>query len=164
MIDIKTIWSRDLGSGDWLIPDVAGAGSEIETAILISLFTDREALPDDAIPDGTGDPRGWIGDAGQQYKIGSRIWLLSRAKQTAETLRRASDYIAEALQWMIDDGVVTRFDVTAEWVRTSTLGAQISAHLPASAPTQGSNFPGSLVPSVVARIGIDFVLGVSPVY
>lgn len=152
MSDIKTIWSRDLGAGDWLIPDVAGVGSAIETAILISLFTDREALPDDAIPDGTGDPRGWIGDADQPYKIGSRIWLLSRAKKTTETLRRASDYITEALQWMIDDGAVTRFDVAVEWTRASTLGARVVAYLPASASSGGGDFGA-------VRAGFDFVLG-----
>lgn len=104
------------------------SGNDLETAILISLFTDREANPGDVIPDGTGDARGWVGDQDQDYQIGSRLWLLSRAKQTLETLQRASDYIAEALQWLIDDGVVARFDITVEWTRPSMLGARIVAY------------------------------------
>jgi phage gp46-like protein len=131
MTDTTTIWNRDLSRGDWAL---AGAdlqtGSDFESAILISLFTDREANPDDEIPDGTGDPRGWVGDQGQDYKIGSRLWLLARAKQTTETLQRASDYIAEALQWLLDDGVVARFDITVEWTRPAMLGARILAYQP----------------------------------
>ncbi len=104
------------------------SGNDLETAILISLFTDRRASPDDEIPDGTSDPRGWWGDLGADVPIGSRLWLLSRAKQTAETLQRANDYIIEALQWLIDDGVVVKFDVTVEWTDLSRLGARIVAH------------------------------------
>ncbi len=129
MSDTTTVWSRDFGRGDWILAGaVLQTGNDLETAILISLFTDREANPDDAIPDGTGDPRGWIGDEDQDYKIGSRLWLLSRSKQDAETLRKANDYIVEALQWLIDDGVVGRFDITTEWTAASTLGAKIVAY------------------------------------
>jgi phage gp46-like protein len=94
----------------------------------VSLFTDRMAAPDDVIPDGSNDPRGWWGDEGETTLIGSRLWLLQRAKQTTETLQRAYDYIAEALQWLIDDNVVARFDITVQWVRESFLGAQIVAY------------------------------------
>lgn len=108
MSDTATIWVRDLGRADWAMDGLAlQAGSDLETAIIISLFSDREANPDDVIPDGTRDPRGWIGDVDQpHYKVGSRMWLLDRAKQTTGTLRRANDYIAEALQWLIADRVV----------------------------------------------------------
>ncbi len=126
MSDIRTAWVSDMARGDWSVlgADLAD-GDDLETAILISLFSDRAANPDDVIPDGTDDPRGWIGDIGQPYNIGSRIWLLSRAKQTQETLRLANDYIAEALQWLIDDGVVARFDITTEWTRGGMLGAGV---------------------------------------
>lgn len=103
-------------------------GDDLATAILISLFTDRVANPDDVIPDGTSDPRGWWGDAGETTPIGSRLWLLTREKQTQETLQRAYDYIVEALQWLIDDGVVAKFDVLVEWTKTSELGAQVVAY------------------------------------
>lgn len=120
---------RDMARGDWSHDNASlASGDDLETAILISLFSDREASSDDVILDGTGDPRGWVGDVDQDYKIGSRLWLLERAKQTQETLRLASDYIAEALQWLIDDGVVARFDITVEWTRASVLGANLVAY------------------------------------
>jgi phage gp46-like protein len=128
MADITTVWDVMRSRGDWVI---SGAdllsGDDLSSAILISAFTDRTALPDDAIPDGTTDPRGWWGDISQLYPIGSRLWLLDRAKQTNETLRRAYDYLTECLQWLIDDGVVARFDIQVEWTRQSMLGALIIA-------------------------------------
>ena len=45
--------------------------------------------------------------------IGSRLWLLRRSKLIEnETVRLAEEYIREALQWMIDDGLVLSIDVT----------------------------------------------------
>lgn len=129
MSDTTTTWVPMAGRGDWTLDgaDLA-SGDDLETAVLISLFTDREANLDDAIPDGTGDPRGWIGDADQLYKIGSRLWLLERAKQTTETLTKAKGYITEALQWLIDDGVVAKFDIYVEWTKASQLGAKVVAY------------------------------------
>jgi phage gp46-like protein len=129
MSDTTTSWIPALGRGDWALNGAQlQAGSDLQSAVLISLFTDREAEPDDVIPDGTMNPRGWWGDAGQPYKIGSRLWLLSRAKQSKDTLDRANKYIAEALKWFLDDGVVARFDITTEWTRSSQLGAKVVAY------------------------------------
>lgn len=129
MADISTTWQPTTGRGDWSMSGaLLTSGNDLETAILISLFTDRQAAPDDEIPDGTSDPRGWWGDLDSDTHIGSRLWLLSRAKQTTETLQRANDYIVEALQWLIDDGVVAKFDITVEWTALSQLGAKIVAH------------------------------------
>jgi phage gp46-like protein len=135
MSDNLTTWVPALGRGDWLLSGAQlAAGGDLQTAILISIFSDRAANPDDVIPDGSGDPRGWVGDLDQDYPIGSRLWLLSRAKQTGETLARAQDYIAEALQWLIDDGVVAKFDILVEWTRASQLGANVIAY-----KTDGTN-------------------------
>jgi phage gp46-like protein len=142
MADITTFWVPDQSAGDWLLQgaDLAD-GNDLATAILISAFTDRTANPDDVIPDNTGDPRGWWADMAvsgpqlsfasgnaQPVPIGSRLWLLSRAKQNDDTLQRAYDYLTECLQWMLDDGVVAAFDVLVQWQRRSFLGAQITAH------------------------------------
>ena len=126
MPDISLIWDVDNSRGDWqLSGPVLVTGNDLVSATLISLFTDRIANPDDVIPDGTDDPRGWWGDLGEDRPIGSRLWLLSRAKQTQETLNNAVDYAREALEWFIDDGVAARIDVFAQWVRTSFLGLQV---------------------------------------
>ncbi|URF02785.1 phage GP46 family protein [Cupriavidus campinensis] len=126
MSDITTVWSVERSQGDWLLsgPDLM-SGSDLATAVLLSVFTDRTANPYDTIPDGTGDPRGWWGDQGETVPIGSRLWLLDRAKQNDDTLTRAHDYLTEGLQWLIDDGVAARVDVLVEWTRTSMLGANI---------------------------------------
>lgn len=129
MADTATYWDTAQNRGDWQMSGpLLTAGDEIQTAMLISLFTDRMAEDGDVIPDGTGDPRGWWGDDGSTVKIGSRLWLLQREKQTQETLQRAYDYINEALQWLLDDGVVAKFDVLVEWTRTGQLGAQVVAY------------------------------------
>ena len=124
MSDIATIWSGT--RGDWLQtgPTLA-SGSDLETAVLISLFTDRAALPDDTIPDGTGDPRGWWADD-PTVPIGSRLWLIYRAKRTPEVLLDAQDYCTEALQWLIDDGVAADVEVYCEWQVTNRLGIQVT--------------------------------------
>ena len=113
MPDIATVWGADLLSGDWAM---AGAdllsGDDLQTAVAISLGTDRTADPDDLIPDGSGDPRGWVGDADSDVAIGSKLWLLSRSALTDATLVAARDVILQALQWLLDDGVVSTTEVT----------------------------------------------------
>jgi phage gp46-like protein len=129
MADATISWDAANNRGDWSMSGpILTTGNDLETAIIISLFSDRMAQPDDVIPDGSNDPRGWWAD--DTVPIGSRLWLLRRAKQTKDTLQKAYDYIAEALQWMIDDGVVGRFDISVQWVRAGVLGAQITAYKP----------------------------------
>jgi phage gp46-like protein len=131
MTDTTTLWHVERAHGDWLLVGPALlAGDDLATAILISIFTDRLARAEDVIPDGSTDRRGWWGDTDARYPIGSRLWLLDRAKQTDATLMRARDYVVEALQWLIDDGVVASFDIHVEWTRASFLGVQVIAHQP----------------------------------
>lgn len=117
--DIRTVWDIQNARGDWQLSGAdLLAGDDLATAVLISFFTDRLANEDDVIPDGTADRRGWWGDAGQDIPIGSRLWLLERAKLTPDTARQAEDYGREALQWMIADKVVARYEVAARVVST----------------------------------------------
>jgi phage gp46-like protein len=91
-------------------------------AVVISLFTWRRAKADDLLP---GDQRmGWWGDnfaAVPGDQIGSRLWLLSRAKLVPETLARAKEYAEEALAWLVQDGVAARVEVQAERQGLQTL-------------------------------------------
>lgn len=129
MADISTVWDIVNGVGDYVLSGASlQSGNDLATAILISTFTDRLAADDDVIPDGSNDPRGWPGDLGQPYRIGSRMWLLERRKApTQQTLDDAFDYLTEAYQWMIDDGVVARFDITTEWTQPGMLGVRVVA-------------------------------------
>jgi phage gp46-like protein len=84
-------------------------------AVIISLFTWRRANPDDIVE---GLRMGWWGDVAEppevNDKIGSRLWLLSRAKILPETFIKARQYGVEALQWLIEDGVASKVEVITE--------------------------------------------------
>lgn len=112
----------------------------LESAVLISLLTDRRANPDDALPDDDGrvkaipaDRRGWCGDAlsedDNDDRIGSRLWLLVREKQTEETRRRAIHYANEALEWLIEDGIASTIEIEAEWEGIGRLNMLITIYL-----------------------------------
>lgn len=91
----------------------------LETAVIISLFTDRRATPEQIPTDYPQDDlRGYWGDIAQALasdQTGSLLWLLAREKQLPQTLSRAQQYCREALAWMIEDKVATRIEVAASF-------------------------------------------------
>jgi phage gp46-like protein len=118
MTDVRFIWSNETQSADIAMdgPDLA-TDDGLETAVLMSLETDAPAGPDDKIPDGSDDGRGWWGDAFQDVEgdvDGSHYWLLSREKLTSEALLRAQSYAEAALAWFVKDGVASRVTATVE--------------------------------------------------
>ncbi len=126
---------------DGKIIDFAYGENGLETdntlysAILVSLLTDRRALPDDKIPDDNGLPspippnrRGWAGDALAAQagdRIGSRLWLLQREKDTEETRQRAITYTNEALQWLVEDGHAKTVAVEAAWNKAEAIHGRL---------------------------------------
>lgn len=127
MSDLRTVW-RDLG-GDWLVAGPSLAEDDgLETAVVLSLFTDRVAAEGDAAVEPTAR-RGWWGDAYPEVagdQIGSRLWQLAREKQLPAVLARAELYAKEALQWLVDDGVASSVTVQAEVVRQGVLGLLVT--------------------------------------
>ncbi|HHH0268540.1 TPA: phage GP46 family protein, partial [Yersinia enterocolitica] len=89
------------------------------------------ARSDDAI-DGD-DRRGWWGDTGSEYPIGSRLWLLRREKLTTKVALKAEDYANEALAWLVDDGVVTAISTNAQIVFPNRINLIINYQQPAKA-------------------------------
>ena len=89
------------------------ARASLARSVEISLLSWRLAAPDDDVDNGRR--YGYWGDAFPPKAgalVGSRLWLLRRAKLiTRETLVKAEEYIREALQWMLDDSVVSKIDV-----------------------------------------------------
>jgi hypothetical protein len=52
--------------------------------------------------------------------IGSRLWLLHRTKSDNTLPARARGYILEALQWLLDGGVVGGVDATCFFLPNAT--------------------------------------------
>lgn len=125
--DINTGFDLNLKNGD------LESDEGLETAVAISLFTDRR-ISDEQLPQGTKDKKGWWGDLFAEIdkdKIGSRLWLLAREKRTTEVLRKAEDYAKEALNWLIEDGVGTSIIATASYNENKFLLLAIEIAKPA---------------------------------
>lgn len=135
MADIRTVWDSDTQGGDWVI--VGGAfdsSSDLETAVLLSLFTWARASEDDELPYKGADRKGWWGNLDGEAlhgmrELGSKLWLLARRTQTEETRQDAIRYAAEALKWMKDMALVARIDVDAQWVALGQKAANKSGFL-----------------------------------
>ena len=131
MSDISSFWNVDQMYTDWLeSPGALVSGYDLQTAILNSLFTDRLARADDNYED--SDRRGWWGDSGNEHQLGSRLWLLRREKLTGDVARRAEEYAQEALKWMVDDGVVSKTESTAQIIWPNRLNLVIRYFTPDS--------------------------------
>lgn len=136
--DISLTWNVKVGAADFSIVknDLATDGG-LETAIMLSLFTDRRAEAGDVLPVGQTDRRGWWGDAFpvvEGDRIGSRLWLLARSKRSQEVVDRAKEYATEALQWLVDDLVASRVDVESAIMGDGILGIGVTVYRPSVDP------------------------------
>lgn len=135
MGDITIAWNPVLGYGDWTMfgADLL-SGNDLATAVLVSICTDRLASSDftPPPPGNTRDRRGWWGDTYSTSQIGSRLWQLERAikSNSGLLLALAQDYTAEALQWLLDDGVVGSLNIVAQWQNLTFLALSITATMP----------------------------------
>lgn len=104
---------------------------DLNSLITLYLLTRREARPDDDLQDPT-DRGGWWGDAypdTEGYKVGSRLWTLTgRGLPTALAL--APDMVTEALQPLVDLGVLSGVEVQAERVGPGVMGLLVRPVLP----------------------------------
>lgn len=128
MADIRTSWEGQIGT--WLVEGGDLASDDgLQTAVAISLFTDALCSADEAAAASAPTRRGWWGDAFADVPgdlIGSRLWLLAREKRLPAVMERARQYAAEALQWLVDDGVAESIEVQAERVGADILALGIT--------------------------------------
>lgn len=101
----------------------------VETALIVSLFSDRRAASDEV-----SDPlkrRGWIGNQVAEVpgdNFGSGLWLYDQSRldpQSANGLRLEA---MQALEWMIDEGLATDVEAAVEAVqgrRTTILAVDL---------------------------------------
>ncbi len=88
---------------------------DLDSAVIISLFTWARAAAGEV--DENAPRFGWFGDkidADSTDSTGSKLYLLKRKKITNQTIMDAREYIEQALQWMIEDGVATEINAEVE--------------------------------------------------
>jgi len=129
-------------SVDWLL---RGDGTlddteSLATSVIVALGTDRLADRNDVLPDpDSTDRRGWWGDLDAEeiwrgWPIGTRLWLLRRAKITGpeafegSTLVRIEHYIREAIQPFIDLKAASRMSVQVQRVDRQRIDALIQLY------------------------------------
>lgn len=121
LLDPDLVWDGFVGDlaitslADPVNPGGLRSGQALATAVLICLMTDRRV---DATELRDGDVnRGWPGDGFDlqpgETPLGSKLWLLRRRALTPGIEIVAQDYAREALQTLVDQGAVVRWDVTA---------------------------------------------------
>jgi len=101
------------------------------TAMLLSVGLDRRASPDDPLPRGRelylsqagidvrrGSPCDVLDGTGA--RIGSKCWLLDRAKETEETRLLYQMWLEQALEW-VGDETGRPAEITVTWVQPQTL-------------------------------------------
>jgi len=135
MGDIRIVFDPATGTGDFAMAGRGLAtGNELETAILISLFTDGQADPGDIVFD--ADPRGVWFDAYSALedpalpviandRIGSKLWQVFNMPRAQSTLNWMRDEILRCLNWMKIDGVASSIEVFPRFTGSGGVGAQI---------------------------------------
>jgi phage gp46-like protein len=135
---------------------------QLATAVNLALNTDAVAASTDILPDPrSSDLRGWWGDLDAKkiwggWPIGSKLWLLTRAKivgpgaSEGPTVIRVKNYIMTALQPFIDNRICSNVTVDVATNRLNQITAAITIYRgPKSAiqlnfdPLWAEVFPGA---------------------
>ncbi len=127
-MDLAIAWDAARFRGDWVVGagDLA-IGSDLESAVLISLFSDARAAPGFVPTDGSSDLRGWWGDFYEPTVLGSQLWQLNRAVKADGNalLNQVAGTCRASLQWLISDGVVASVAVTTSWLTPQAMAIGI---------------------------------------
>ena len=132
MTDLRLTWNSRQNAGDICVVGAdLQADDGLDTAILVSLFTDARVRADE-LPPGHSWRRGFWGDAieDEPDTTGSKLWLLRREKATQDVLVRARGYVREALQWMLRDGVAVAVNVDTFYRPPGTMNIQVEVVTP----------------------------------
>jgi len=131
-MDIKLVYDEQFFMGDLeLIAHELAIDTSLETAVFISLFTDKRALVNNELQ------KGWWADSYADIKgdeIGSKLWLLSREKVMPIVKVKAKEYSEQALVWLKEDGLVKDFKVEIIMLRNDALKIKVTLFL-----SNGSN-------------------------
>ena len=134
MTDLRTVFIDLDHVADLALDQFALAADDgLETAVILSLFSDARARDDDALPLGQTDRRGWWADAypaADGDRFGSRLWLLRASKQLQQSLNEARDYAEEALAWLVEDGAASKVEVETFIPRDEVMGMIVRIYRP----------------------------------
>lgn len=137
MGDVTIVWDPNTGTGDIAMSGLdLLQGQELETAVLISMFTDGQMDPGDIVLD-TADPRGWWADTYSALedptlpviggdRIGSKIWQAFARIRNQDTLNWLQDQTVKALSWMITDGVAQSVTATTYYTSSGGIGVTVT--------------------------------------
>jgi len=116
--DIKLIFDAEEQYAEFVLADRdVERDSGFETAVLLTLLTDKRAEAGDPLPDDSGYKGGWWGDSlpvVPDYEMGTKLWLLQRSKTLTEIPAIAKEYLADGFKWMVEDGIIKSVDITVE--------------------------------------------------
>ncbi len=178
MGDLSIVWDPTTGTGDLsMVASALASGNDLETASLLSIFTERQVDPGDIVYD--TDPHGcWIDtyaaleDASlvaiPNDRMGSKVYQVFARPRTQDTLNWLRDQLIQCHGWMILDGVASAVDATAFFTGPGGIGAIVS--ITANGVPNlysyvwgvlGSWTPGSSVPMTPLPAGSPLVLGVA---
>lgn len=141
MKDIGLFLDNEIIEPKLINGDLAGDES-LETAILISLFTDQR-VRDDELPVGETSKRGWWGDMYspiEGFELGSKAWLYDREKITTSVMAQMETRFQASLQWLLDDGVATNVAVTVSRVDTYKVQINVVVTEPSGSENKYSFF------------------------
>lgn len=121
-----TDFSSPTGRPQGFVDQLATYALELEdtlvTSVILSLFTDRRAGPDDKLPLNETDRRGWVGDEfmgeglnDSRDEWGTTLWLYYTGKVTDDIPGLVEFTCKEALAWLVRDGIASRIEVAASW-------------------------------------------------
>ena len=126
MTDINLVFDPATGTFDWDTTqyDLA-SGNDLETAVAVSIFSEAPTLG------GPPFPVGWWGNSyatGTETVLGSQIetYLTTPINNPQALLRSMEKDAANALQWMIDDGVAASVTPVATFLTNSAVQLAIA--------------------------------------
>ena len=136
MSDIRLVWDPVIGTADFAMAGLGLlSGKDLETAVIISLFSDAQSEPGDIVYD--ADPRGWWADTYAALedpaltslpddRIGSKLWQVFARPRNQDTLNWMRDQILKALNWMLIDSVASAIDVVPQYTIPGGVGARVT--------------------------------------
>lgn len=142
--DIDFTFDAKVGYGDLSVEDRdLQRETGLRSAFTISLYSNCRADDEDNLPDSAGSREGWWADELLETddKIGSKLWLLGRQKMKLnELLPRAEQYVKEALDWTIQDGLVAQLGISVSKFTETSIKINIKAIRPETAQAEFFTF------------------------